>query len=45
MPAIGDGPARGWTRTDAAVHEWLGLVSYYIDDYIDEIFPAPRVSP
>lgn len=45
MPVIGDGPARGWARTDAAVHEWLGLVSYYIDDYMDEIFPAPRVSP
>jgi uncharacterized SAM-binding protein YcdF (DUF218 family) len=31
----------GLSQTDAAVHEWLGLVAYRLSGRIDTIFPAP----
>jgi uncharacterized SAM-binding protein YcdF (DUF218 family) len=29
-------------RTDEAVHEWLGLIVYWITGRTDELFPGPR---
>jgi uncharacterized SAM-binding protein YcdF (DUF218 family) len=32
----------GLKRTDTAVHEWIGLVLYWITGQSSELFPAPR---
>jgi uncharacterized SAM-binding protein YcdF (DUF218 family) len=34
--------ASGLARTDAAVHEWVGLVVYWLTGRIPELFPASR---
>jgi uncharacterized SAM-binding protein YcdF (DUF218 family) len=31
----------GLRRTDTAVHEWIGLVAYWLTGRISELFPAP----
>ena len=32
----------GLKRTDTAVHEWVGLVIYWLSGRSSELFPAPR---
>lgn len=32
----------GLTRTDIAVHEWIGLIAYWATGRSSEFFPAPR---
>jgi uncharacterized SAM-binding protein YcdF (DUF218 family) len=32
----------GLTRTDGAVHEWLGLIVYRMTGRTNELFPGPR---
>jgi uncharacterized SAM-binding protein YcdF (DUF218 family) len=34
--------AGGLARTDAAAHEWVGLLMYWFAGRTDELFPAPR---
>ena len=33
--------AEGLRRTDAAVHEWIGLIAYRLGGQTAELFPAP----
>jgi uncharacterized SAM-binding protein YcdF (DUF218 family) len=33
--------SEGLARTDAAVHEWVGLVAYRLTGKTKELFPAP----
>ena len=40
--AVSDGFANGLARTDAAVHEWLGLVVYWLTGRTSELLPGPR---
>ena len=37
--------SRGLGRLDAAVHEWLGLVSYWLTGRTSELLPGPAASP
>lgn len=34
--------SRGLQRTDVAIHEWIGLFSYWLTGRTSELFPAPR---
>jgi uncharacterized SAM-binding protein YcdF (DUF218 family) len=34
--------ASGLARTDAAMHEWAGLVVYWLSGHTSELFPGPR---
>jgi hypothetical protein len=33
--------SEGLRRTDGAVHEWIGLIAYWITGRTSEFFPAP----
>ena len=33
--------AGGLQRTDAAVHEWIGLIAYHLGGQTADLFPAP----
>jgi len=35
--------AGGLARTDAAVHEWAGLLVYWLTGHTSELFPGPRI--
>jgi uncharacterized SAM-binding protein YcdF (DUF218 family) len=35
--------SEGLSRTDLAVHEWLGLIAYWITGRTDALFPGPAV--
>jgi len=32
----------GLARTDVAIHEWIGLVAYWVSGRSSELFPGPR---
>ena len=32
----------GLARTDVAVHEWIGLIAYWVMGRSSEFFPGPR---
>jgi uncharacterized SAM-binding protein YcdF (DUF218 family) len=32
----------GLARSDAAVHEWIGLIAYWLTERSSELFPGPR---
>lgn len=34
--------AAGLARTDVAVHEWIGLITYWVTGRSSELFPGPR---
>lgn len=34
--------AAGLARTDAAMHEWAGLIVYWLSGHTSELFPGPR---
>ena len=34
----------GLARTDVAVREWVGLVTYRLTGRMSELFPGPRVT-
>lgn len=34
-------PSDGWAATDAAAHEWFGLVTYWLAGETSELFPSP----
>jgi uncharacterized SAM-binding protein YcdF (DUF218 family) len=36
-------PSEGLSRTDLAVHEWLGLIVYWVTGRTDALFPGPSV--
>jgi uncharacterized SAM-binding protein YcdF (DUF218 family) len=36
-----DSIATGLRRTDLAVHEWIGLLGYWLTGRSSELFPAP----
>jgi uncharacterized SAM-binding protein YcdF (DUF218 family) len=36
-----DSIATGLRRTDLAVHEWIGLLAYWLTGRSSELFPAP----
>ena len=36
---------QGLRRTDIAVHEWIGLVTYRLRGRIDHLFPGPDARP
>lgn len=36
--------AAGLARTDAALHEWAGLVVYWLSGHTSELFPGPRAA-
>jgi uncharacterized SAM-binding protein YcdF (DUF218 family) len=38
-----DNAAEGLRRTDIAIREWIGLVTYWIAGRTPELFPGPAV--
>jgi uncharacterized SAM-binding protein YcdF (DUF218 family) len=40
-----DYPLDGWSRTDIAAREWIGLLVYRLTGRIDELFPGPAKDP
>lgn len=39
---LSDSIGGGLKRTDAALHEWIGLIAYRLSGRTDHLFPAPR---
>jgi uncharacterized SAM-binding protein YcdF (DUF218 family) len=36
-----ESPAQGLRRVELAVHEWIGLIAYWLMGRSDELFPEP----
>jgi hypothetical protein len=34
----------GLARADSALHEWTGLIAYWLTGNSSELFPAPRAT-
>jgi uncharacterized SAM-binding protein YcdF (DUF218 family) len=45
MLSISEAMMGGIPMTDAAVHEWLGLLAYWMTGRITHLFPAPALPP
>jgi hypothetical protein len=41
LPPIPDEPGAGFTYTDLAVKEWIGLVVYWFTGRTSALFPGP----